>query len=212
MSIVKPAQTGNAFDVNIPLSTSEAVAFKNAGYSTCIRYLPRTPSLMKGNLTGVEIEAILASGLSISAVQHVAMPGWVPNATIGEGYGSYAAEYAEQIRLPKGMTLWLDLEEVASTASDNDVISYCNSWFSAVEKVGYLSGLYVGWNIKLTSPQLYDLATKSYWKAYNADIDVSTRGYQILQHTQKTLNGITFDPNIIVADKLGDLPFVLSPS
>lgn len=205
--IVKAAIPGNAFDVNTPISTSEALAFKNAGYSTCIRYIPRTPELMKGNLTGVEIAAILAADLSLCVVQHVPLPNWQAMAALGKEYGEYAVAYAEQIGLAKGINIWLDLEEVAAGSDAN---GYCRAWFAAVQAAGWIPGLYVGWQSGLTSQQLYELPVTHYWRAYNCDQDVPVRGYQIIQHTQQILNGITFDPNTIRADALGDLPLVLS--
>jgi hypothetical protein len=39
---------------------------------------------------------------------------------------------------------------------------------------------------------------------------VATRGYQLLQKPQLTLDGVVFDPNICQADELGDLPVWVS--
>lgn len=212
MSIVKAIADGSkGFDVNTPLTPGQAAAFKSAGYTFAIRYLPRTPSLVAGNLTAQEIEIILSAGLSIGAVQHVAMPGWMPNAALGTSYGEYAAQCAKQIGLPAGMNIWLDLEEVATASTVEDVSAYCRAWYNEVAGSGYHPGLYVGWGIKLNSQQLYELPFKAYWKAYNADTSVATRGYQIVQHTQKTLSGIPYDPNTVAADNIGDLPIFLSP-
>lgn len=213
MFFVKQGNDGaKGFDLNQPLTPKTAIAFASAGYSFCIRYLPRTAALVAGNLTAAEIDIILNAALNLMAVQHVAMPGWVPNAALGKSYGDYAASYAEAIGLPKGINIWLDLEEVASTSTAKDVSDYCRAWFESMQSAGYLPGLYVGWQIVLSSQELYDLPFKHYWKAYNADISVATRGYQLVQHTQKMLNGILYDPNTMTADALGDLPIWLSPT
>lgn len=213
MSTVKPAVAGSlGFDVNQPLTPGQAAAFVQAGYVFAVRYLPRTPALAPGNLTVHEIEILIAAGLSVGAVQHVGLPGWNPTAELGTQYGEYAAEYAKQIGLPPGMNLWLDLEEVSETSTVEDVSAYCHAWYSEVAGHGYHPGLYVGWAIKLNPQQLYDLPFKAYWKAYNADIPVANRGYQITQRTQKTLDGVTYDPNTVASDNLGDLPIFLSPS
>lgn len=213
MSVVKEGTPGNAFDVNQPLSGAQAAEFKAAGYDTCIRYIPRNASLVAGNLTAPEIAAILGAGLNLGVVQHVAQPGWEPSAELGEAYGQYAAQYCGQIGLPKGISVWLDLEEVASTATTQDVIDYCEAWYGEVLKAGFIPGLYVGWNVKLSAQELYtQLSFKSYWRAYNTDIIVVIRGYSIIQHPQKKLNGITYDPNTIQKDNLGGLPVWLSPS
>jgi hypothetical protein len=211
MSIVKTATAGAlGFDLNQPLSTAHAAEFKAAGYDFVVRYIPRKATSIEGNLTVSEISAILAGGLCLMAVQHVAMPGWEPSIELGQEYGQAAASYCTNIGLPKGLNIWLDLEEVAP---NEDVIGYCKAWFIAVNAAGYVPGIYIGYNPGITGEQAYaDLPFRHYWRAYNADVVVATRGYQILQHPQKALNGIEFDPNTIQADLLGDLPIWLSPS
>lgn len=209
--IVKPAIPGMGFDVNQPLTGAQGAAFKAAGYSFAIRYLPRTESLTAGNLSQPEIQAILGAGLALMAVQHVAKPGWEPSLILGTSYGSYAVAYAEAIGMPKGVNIWLDLEEVALGTSAKEVTDYCTAWFTTVSAAGYIPGLYVGWNVVLSDQELYDLPFKHYWRAYNCDQSIPVRGYQIIQQPQKTLDGITFDPNRLQSDELGDVPFCLSP-
>jgi len=212
--IIQHAPAGvNGFDVNRPLTHESARDFKDAGYDFCVRYLPRHPTQDPGNLTEVEGEAILWAGLSLLAVQHVALPGWMPTIELGAEYGSFAAQYAKEVAgLPEGICIFLDLEEVANQATSEDVIGYCGAWFSAVNNAGYIPSLYVGWNVKLDAQQLYYLPFKHYWRAYNTDTDIATRGYQMIQHTQKTLNGITFDPNTMQNDHLGDSIIWLAPA
>lgn len=195
-----------AFDVNQPISGAQAAEFKAAGFDACIRYIPRLPSLAKNNLTAPEMAAILGAGLSLSVVQHVSPDNWLPTAALGESYGQFAATYSEQIGYPKGAMIWLDLEMVSPQAKVQDIEDYCHLWFGHVGSFGYVPGLYVGWQTGLTPDRLYSLPYVHYWKGYNADIPIPTRGYQIVQSTQKTLNGITYDPNVIEKDLLGDLP------
>ncbi len=210
--VVKQGIPCSGFDVNQPLSASQAAAFKAAGMDLCIRYIPRTVQLIKGNLTMPELNILLDAGLSLMAVQHTPLPGWMPTAELGSQYGSYAATYAEIIGLPKGVNIWLDLEEVSTSATAHQVIDYCTQWFAAVNGAGYVSGLYVGYQTGLRDQELWDLPVKSYWKAYNCDQSIPKRGWQIIQHTQKSLNAITYDPNTIQADNLGSLPMVVSSS
>jgi hypothetical protein len=206
----KPAIAGAGFDVNQPLSAAQAASFKAAGMDFCIRYLPRTPALIKGNLTSAEANIIIGAGLALMAVQHVPQPGWMPSAALGTQYGTYATDYAEEIDLPPGVTIWADLEEVAGGTTAQAVKDYCTAWFNAVTSAGYVPGLYCGWNIVLTAQELYDLPFKHYWKAYNYDNGVATRGFQLIQQPQKTLDGLTYDPNILQADHLGDVPIWLT--
>jgi hypothetical protein len=214
--IVKQAIAGTkGFDVNGQLFPNEYAAFKNAGYDFAIRYIPRTAALATGNLTAVEVQAILSENLALSAVQHCAMPGWSPTAEMGMEYGLFAAQYAKSIGLPfdltvgaPKMTIWLDLEG-STTATPEDIIDYCHQWFGQVGSYGYEAGLYCGYGTGLTDQQLYDLPFARYWRAYNSDQSIPTRGYCMEQQTQKSLNGIAFDPDIIKLDAKGGLPMLL---
>lgn len=209
---VRPALAGlSGFDVNKPLVVSDAINFKNAGYAFCIRYVPRTANLAAGNLTNAEALAILNAGLALMPVQHVALPGWHPNTNLGTIYGSYAATYASQVvQLPKGLNLWCDLEGVATGTDARDVIDYCQAWYYAVHMAGYIPGVYVGYDCGLSADQLYhNLSFQHYWRAYNGP-QVAVRGFQLLQQTEKTLNGITFDPDLTQNDNMGDAALWLS--
>jgi hypothetical protein len=209
---VKPAPAGLlGFDVNGILSHAQAVNFKNAGYAFCVRYLPRTAALVAGNLTNQEALGIVQAGLALMAVQHVALPGWAPTAALGTQYGSFAATYAQQtVGLPAGMNIWLDLEEPAANTPAADVIAYCQAWYTAVQSAGYVPGVYVGYGAILTAEQLYSkLSFQHYWRAYNGP-QVATRGYQILQKTQKAVNGLEIDPNVTQNDNLGGTALWLS--
>lgn len=210
MGIVKTASAGRGFDVDAILTAPQAAAFVKKGFEFCIRYLPRTPALVKGNLSLGEIEIILDAGLALMAVQHCPEPGWSPTAGLGTQYGQYAGQYAAEIGLPAGMNIWLDLEGVANESLPQDVIEYCQLWFEGLEGHGYVPGIYCGYGTGLSPEQLYDLPFKHYWKAYNGPL-LPNRGYQIVQGTVQWLNGVSFDPNQLRADSKGDLPLWLSP-
>lgn len=213
MSLVKAATEGMiGFDVNQPISGAQAAEFFADGYSFCFRYIPRIPKLAKGNVTMPEIAAILGAKLALGIVQHTPLPGYDPSAELGETYAKYAIEYCEQIGLPKGINIFLDLEEVSKAATAQEVSAYCTSWYNIVNAGGWMPGLYVGYGTGLTDEQLWMLPFKTYWASYNTDNKIPNRGYCMVQHPQKTLDGITFDPNTIQADKLGGLPILLFPN
>jgi hypothetical protein len=203
---VQPAPAGlSGFDVNQVLTADQALGFKNAGYDFCIRYVPRTSSLAAGNLSNAEALAILGAGLALMPVQHVAEPGWQPTTNLGTAYGNFAATYAAQVvNLPPGMNVWCDLEEVATGATAADVIAYCQAWYAAVHAAGYVPGLYVGYGTGMTPDQLYnDTSFQHYWQAYNGG-QVTTRGFQLLQKTEKKLGSICYDPDVTQVDGEGD--------
>jgi hypothetical protein len=199
------------FDVNQPLTAAQAKAFQKAGYSFCVRYIPRTAQLVKNNLTNDEAVGILNAGLALMPVQHVALPGWAPNTNLGTVYGNFAVSYARDIvGLPQGINIWCDLEEVATTSDPRDVMAYCQAWYYAVHLAGYVPGLYVGYGTMLTPDQLYnDISFQHYWRAYNGP-QVSTRGYQLIQKTEQHVNGITIDPDLTQHDEMGDSAIWLS--
>jgi hypothetical protein len=204
---VQPAPAGlNGFDVNQVLTAEQAVGFKKAGCDFCIRYVPRTaaPALQPGNLTNAEALDILGAGLALMAVQHVARSPWQPNTNLGTAYGNFAASYAAQVvNLPPGMNIWCDLEMVPASVAAAHVIAYCQAWYYAVHAAGYVPGLYVGYGTRLTADQLYnDTSFQHYWQAYNGD-GVATRGFQLLQKTQKKLGGIEYDPDVTQVDGEG---------
>jgi hypothetical protein len=220
---VQQAGTGlRGFDIDQVLTVAQAEAFKNAGYDFCIRYVPRTAALAastKTNLTHTEGLAILNAGLALMVVQHTREEGWSPDSALGTADGSYAVTYASQVAgLPQGVNIWCDLEVVAAHTDAADVIGYCQAWYNAVNAGGYLPGLYVGYGIVLTAEQLYSaLSFKHYWSAYNAEIGIAHRGYQLIQHDALKLSTVTpdtphntFDPNTIQTDQLGGTPIWLS--
>jgi len=209
---VKKAPAGlSGFDVNSRLTANQATSLKNAGYDFCIRYVPRMETTATNNLTHNEAVIILNAGLALSAVQHASPEGWTPTADLGTTYGKYAATYAsETVGLPQGMNIWCDLEMVANDTDAAAVIAYCQAWYNAVLAAGYVPGLYVGYGIKLSDQQLYqDLSFQHYWLAYNGQ-DVATRGFQLIQSDQKTVSGITLDPDRTQNDRLGDAALWLS--
>lgn len=209
--VVKQAAAGaKGGDFNTVLSAQICKEAIESGLSFVIRYIPRTAALVAGNLTSAEIQTILTSGLGLSAVMHCPLPGWEPSAELGETYGQFCADYCKSIGLPGGMNIWLDLEEVSSAATAEDTIAYCQAWYSKVAEGNYLPALYVGWGNGLTPDELYKSTSfRSYWNGYNYDDGVSVRGFQIEQQTQKVLNGVSYDPDIVSTDLLGDLPIFL---
>jgi hypothetical protein len=70
-------------------------------------------------------------------VQHVAPEGWVPEPALGEMYGKAAAANCRGVGLPEGVTVWLDLEGVATGVPASEVIAYCNAWCGEVVAAAY---------------------------------------------------------------------------
>ena len=205
-------------DVNRPITADEAVALGEHGYDFAVRYVRRKDK-HSYDLTAKEARAILASGLGLMVVQHVAPEGWTPTANLGSTYGNTAAAEAARIGMPPGVTVWCDLEGVSANVSTKAVIDFCNRWHSKVAGAGFVPGLYVGFGARLDPDQLYfSLRFTHYWGAYNvaADDGPTKRGFQMKQRVANAGDRIPafdveFDVNDIHADALGGLPTVLVP-
>lgn len=206
------------FDCNTPVSRDDAGIFRRAGYQFAVRYAPRVKAAPHDLTTGEAI-GILVAGLGLMVVQHVEREtagGWVPSAQKGADYGGTAAEHMRRCGILLGTMCWLDLENVARVPREI-IISYCNNWYTAVARVGYTPGLYVGYDARLTPDELYRrLRFEHYWAAYNlnADQHPSVRGVQMKQHRETHIPGIAYpiDPDTVAHDHKGGAPLVMAPA
>ena len=196
------------FDTADVLNAVSARDYFNRGFRFCVRYVGRE----KGGSSYVDInqaeaQAIVDAGLALTVAQHPLDPGWVPTAQMGHDFGNYAALAVGQAGLLPGMNLWLDLEGVRDGVSSDDVIAYCNAWFSEVENLGFASGIYIGAAPGLTADQLYwDIKTKHYWKSgsgASAGVpdNIPLRGYQLVQRI--TNPNAPSDSNVTQTDAFG---------
>jgi hypothetical protein len=204
--IATPGAQG--FDSDTTIDQTSAIDLKGAGFAFAIRYLSRSTPQAPGDLSNVEAQTILNAGLALMAVQHVSRPGWAPNAALGTDYGDAAVANAALIGLPRGICLWLDLEEVAPYATAEDTIAYVNAWAAAVANGNFVPGLYVGANQPLSGDQLYwRLRLRNYWKSASTVPDIPYRGYQMVQALAPSpIDGIALDRDVVLADNFGGLP------
>ena len=178
-----------------------------------MRYLSRGEGQAHGDLSATEAGDLLAAGLALMAVQHVAGEGWAPGEELGETYGTNAANNALEVGLPEGVNVWCDLEGIAAATPADDVIDYCEAWFYAVEDAGFVPGLYVGANCILDGQQLYDLPFEHYWKSESKVPAVPVRGYQMVQSlVEAPVHGIGIDQNIAEQDAKGGRALWLAPA
>jgi hypothetical protein len=195
------------FDANTPLSSATARQLRDAGFGFCIRYLTRDRGQLPHDLTPEEAVHILDAGLGLMAVQHVQPEGWHPSGALGATYGGNAVANAQQVGLPAGVNLWLDLEGVAAGTTPAIVMEFCNAWFDAVTAAGYESGVYVGANAILSGDDLYwRLKTRHYWKSGSNVPNIPHRGYQLVQRIVAggdVQAGISIDRNVTSTDALG---------
>jgi hypothetical protein len=191
------------FDANTVLSPATARIFFASGYKFCFRYISRTDE-PPSDLGPQEAEDILSAGLALMPVQHVRPGTWVPTDALGMQDGSAAAKNADAVGFPPGVCVWCDLEAVELNAAPQDVIDYCNAWFGAVNSVGYLPGLYVGYQSLLSEQQLFQLSFTHYWRSQSNVPNVGGKGYQVLQlYPEIPINGIRIDVDVTQNDYRG---------
>jgi hypothetical protein len=197
------------FDTTDRLHTVTARQYYNQGYRFCVRYIARDDKSEYDDLNESEAQAIVDSGMALSVVQHPLAAGWSPSAQLGQIFGRSAAANAGAAGLPARMNIWLDLEGVKAGTPDTDVIDYCNAWFSEVESVGYVSGVYIGASPGLSADQLYwSIKTRHYWKGGSdaeagVPDDIPHRGYQLVQYIHYPGTPQEFDSNVTKTDAFG---------
>ena len=216
-----PDQT-RGFDCNTTLTTETAQRFRRKGFKYAYRYVGRSSDPKEQHswdLTTTEVMAILMGGLAVGVVQHVeSAKSWIPSVEKGVNYGNAAADNSERIGIPKGVTVFCDLEGVDPSVPHSITYQYCINWYGQVAGSGYEAGLYVGWHCGLNAQELWTLPFKHYWIAYNLNHDQwpARRGPQMRQmeaHASDRPEGVKFgfDTDIVTIDALGGLPTVLAP-
>jgi hypothetical protein len=206
------------FDTAERVTPAAAAAFRRAGYRFGVRYVRRDKPHASA-LSVSEARSLLDVGIGLMLVQYVeSEASWNPTAAKGTKNGGVAAAEAEMLGVPWGVTVWCDLEGVASGTPAQRVIDYCNRWHSAVTGAGFVAGLYVGYHAGLTATQLYRaLRFTRYWSAYNLNADQfpAVRGVQMRQGIAAKGDkvpglSIAYQIDRIRADNLGSTPTLLA--
>lgn len=196
------------FDLNQPVTRAWAKQRRARGDLFVLRYVRRVQR-HRYDLSVGEVETILAAGLGLAIVQHVAPPGWVPTQALGEQYGETAADEVAALGLPPGVMVACDLEGVKRGTPAAQVIDFCNEWHLRVAAAGYTPMLYVGYDPGLTASQLYyKLRFTRYWSALNLNRDLypAVRGVQLRQLEESKY----IDADVVQTDKLGSRPIFLA--
>lgn len=216
MSVAQQAPACRGFDCNDIVTAKDALKFRRAGYSFAVRYIPRTLG-HSYDLTKEEVASLHAAGIAVMPVQHVESERhWIPSSDKGRFYGQTAVARCVDLRVPAGVTVWLDLEGVDQSVPAEIIIRYCNYWYDQVHAAGYLPGIYIGWHNGLSAVELYKrLKFTRYWAAYNLNRDQYpiTRGICMKQGTTPAPEGIHYaiDSDTIIGDRFGDYPVVWAP-
>lgn len=204
------------FDCHQVLGPDRAKVFFNEGYRFCLRYLNISANPLREQISYAECCHILDSGLALMLVQKVTELNWLPNASLGSLHGEMIAKLTDAMGIPKGMNLWCNLTGAGYSPSDH-ILSYCNHWFDAVYKMGFVPGIYVDSKNRLSSEELLlDLKFNHYWKSEGQVPEVAGRGYQLvrspLNHPIDVADDFDFHSNTLKIDRKGDGVFWLVKS
>jgi Domain of unknown function (DUF1906) len=181
------------------ITTAQAMAFQQAGFSFAVRYVE--------SLSTTEISAILGAGLALMPVAYSRAGGWMPTAALGTQDGNNMISDLNALSLPKGITVWCDLEGMGGVAADT--IAYTEAWGACIEAAGYIPGVYVGAGITLNSAQLYALNNiHAYWHSCSVVPDVDGCSYMMIQLNppDQVICEVEVDINVIQKDHAGRFP------
>lgn len=153
------------------------------------------------HVTPEELGAQLDAGLPFSPVTYAL-----------EFDPAHTVARLEALAIPKGVTVWLDVEGVQ--IAPDALIAKINAWSAAVEAGGWQPGLYVGAGCPLTSSELSALRSVRYMQGCSRLLDrngapqVPSRGYCVIQlrPDDVMLAGVKVDVDVTQADYRGDLP------
>jgi hypothetical protein len=210
--IVEPVPNALLFDTDVKLTRPALQALFDMGFRGSIRYVGiHGPS--PEDIDGAEVDDHMAVGLGLMLVQHVRDPGWLPNAQTGQFDGEVAAELAKACGYLAGASLWDDLEGIGPSGHGDPsaTIGYANTKFDAVASEGYPQGEYIGFDVPLSSSELFHaLKARIYWRSFSNVPDVATRGYamrQLVETQSMAIGNVPLDLSIMEADRLGGRPF-----
>jgi hypothetical protein len=156
-----------------------------------------------GSASKAGVATILAAGL-----------GFMPITYADRFNGTQAVAECQALALPKGITVWLDVEGINPLhTTPQQLIKLINDWAATVQAAGYIAGLYVGSGCLLTSLELYDLKITRYWHSMSRVVDRNGQlaepacGWCMHQcYSTQTLQGIEVDYNFVCKDNNGRLP------
>jgi hypothetical protein len=181
-----------------------ATSLLQAGLKFAVRYL--------GSLSASESETILAAGLGLMPVTYGQGANWSPTsggpaANMGTAAGRTDLQHLANAGLPKGCTVWIDLEGVSPSATAADVGAWVNARASVLRSAGWDAGLYVGADSVLNSAELYALVSiDRYWKSLS-DVSTPTCGWSLIQlYKTVTIAGTEVDVDAIQYDYQSRLP------
>ncbi len=178
-------------------TASQAKSLNDSGIDFFVGYL--------GMFNRDRLKMILDAGMA-----------FMPVTVAGAYDGKAAAATCVALGLPKGCTVWLDLEgKKAFSTPPEELKTAINDWATAIIASGYEPGLYIGSPQPLTGDELYHLKVVRYWKAPSRVVDRNGKvwdgpscGFCMYQLWPSVTwgTGVWTDVNFIQQDFRGRLP------
>ncbi len=197
------APVGSLIVDSLPFSqagiSTQAMNLKTSGVFGVAGYL--------GVINSVRLGYVLAAGLGFMAVT-----------LAGQYDGPTAVKQAQALALPKGSTIFLDVEGLtAFHANIPDLTAKINAWGTAIVAAGFIAGLYVGVPQPFTSDELWKLNVQRYWKGQgsvrdrnNALAEPTKCGFCVTQAYPSVQRGGTLvDVNMVGQDYLQRVPSLI---
>jgi hypothetical protein len=140
---------------------------------------------------------------SLPSMDVVLFQGYWTSAFTSESGSQRAQEAinaAESVNYPKGAYIFVDVESTG-TATEQQMISWINSWSAAVQAAGYGAGVYFGVPQPVTAQDTASLLADRFWKSYSGtSITPVPRGVCVVQ--SGTNNAM--DTDTFTTDNLGE--------
>lgn len=182
-------------DTVILVSPQQALDLKAQGIDYVLQYL--------GSVTPAGVKGILDAGLAFMPVTYA-----------NKFNGASTVAQLKTLNLPKGCTVWLDVEGVENVPIA-DLKKSINNWATEVVAAEFMPGLYVGAGCPLTSVELYQLKVVRYWHSLSKVIDRNGQlaepscgwaQYQVYPSVYWENTGVWVDVNFIQKDYRERLP------
>ncbi len=108
---------------------------------------------------------------------------WTPAYTdqTGAARARSAIAAARSVDYPQGSDIFLDVESTGG-ASAQHMVDWIDSWSSAVNRAGYVAGVYFGVPQPVTRTEAYHTTATRFWKSYSgSSITPAVRGVCVVQ-------------------------------
>lgn len=109
-----------------------------------------------------------------------------------------AIQAAQEVGYPKGAYIFVDVESTGG-ATQQQLITWINSWSAAVQAAGYGAGVYFGVPQPVTAAETTGLLADRFWKSLSSNSITPTRGTCVVQ----TGGTAYFDTDVFGVDNMG---------